>query len=763
MPPVSKPYKASLSKTQGRQSFSIIFRHPARKDPNTGKPGRRVRAGLGTKDESEANQLVTQMNELLANPDYWTMAAQTTARERFDARIVDIFFHDIVPQPTDFMAVREQVMPLPSSETSGYRSALLLGTTGAGKTTLLRQVIGTHPVKERFPSTSTAKTTVADTEIIVAEGDYQAVVTFMERDEVRDYLEECISKAVLTAYQGRSDSDVLRSMLQHVDQRMRFNYVLGNGPVAEDDLDDEDEDEDDFNEEPNVNEAELVPETPESLDLDRTNDLLIRAVQRARQIATHQGTELKAELEATDESDQRVVDELFEEELDRLLRQDEEYHAIADELMDEIELRFSALTLGSPRKTKQGWPISWEFSSPDRNSFIKEILRFSSNQAPLFGTLLTPLVNGIRVKGPFIPAWTEGSKQPIVIVDGEGLGHTPDSSSSLSTNLLRRIDMVDAVVLVDNAAQPMQAAPVAALRSLVRTGNTKKLLMCFTHFDEVKGDNLPTISAKREHVLASAENVMTRLGEDLGPNAERALRARLAEQCFFLGGIDKVLDVNTKRGKRSIEQIKALLAAIDRVVERPEPIEARPVYDRMNLALAIREAADQFHETWLPRLGLKYKSGTNKEHWTRVKALSRRLANGWADQYDNLRPVSDLHKQLGELIYVTIQEPIRWEGDVPDEDSQQQIYDEFSSALTGRLLELASRRVWTERSDEWQDAFNQSGKGSTFVRAEIIAEEIYDKAAPVPDLTPSPDRNRFLHEVLALVEETCQELNITLE
>jgi hypothetical protein len=339
--------------------------------------------------------------------------------------------------------------------------------------------------------------------------------------------------------------------------------------------------------------------------------LLIRAVNRAREIATNQGAELKAELDATEESDQRVVDELFEEELDRLLRQDEKYHAIADELMDEIELRFSALSQGSLRKSKQGWPISWGFSSADRDTFIKEILRFSSNHAPLFGTLLTPLVNGIRVKGPLFLAWAEESKQPIVIVDGEGLGHTPDSSSSLSTNLLRRIDMVDAVVLVDNAAQPMQAAPVAALRSLVRTGNTKKLLMCFTHFDEVKGDNLPTVSAKREHVLASAENVMTRLGEDLGPNAERALRARLANQCFFLGGIDKILDVKKKRGKRSIEQMKALLTAIDRIVERPEPVEARPVYDRMNLALAIREAADQFHQAWLPRLGLKYKSGTN--------------------------------------------------------------------------------------------------------------------------------------------------------
>ena len=758
MPTVSKPYKASLSKTQGRQSYSIIFRHPVRKDPNTGKPGRRVRAGLGTKDETEASQLVNQMNKLLANSDFWTIGAQATAQGRFGTRIVDIFFHDIVPQPTDFMSVREQVIPIPSSDDSDYRSALLLGTTGAGKTTVLRQIIGTHPVKERFPSTSTAKTTVADTEIIVAEGDYQAVITFMERDEVRDYLGECISRAVLTAYQGKSGSDVLRSLLQHVDQRMRFNYVLGNGPISEDDLDDEDED--DLDEALDSSESGLAPEAPEDIDLDRTNELLARGARRAREIANNQGAKLKAELDATDESDQRVVDELFEEELDQLLRQDEEYHTIADELMDEIELRFSALTAGSLRKTRQGWPVSWEFSSVDRNTFIKEMLRFSSNHAPLFGTLLTPLVNGIRVKGPFFPAWAGDSRQPIVIVDGEGLGHTPDSSSSLSTDLLRRIDMADAVILVDNAAQPMQAAPVAALRSLIRTGSIKKLLMCFTHFDEVKGDNLPTFSAKQDHVLASAENVMTRLGEALGPNAERALRARLTEQCYFLGGIDKILDAKKKRGKLSIEQMKALLTAVDQIVKRPEPVEARPVYDRANLTLAIRKAAAQFRQAWRPRLGLK--PGANKEHWTRVKALSRRLANG-SDQYDNLMPVSDLHKQLGELIYVTIQEPIRWEGDEPDKDSKQQTYDDFSSTLTGRLLELATRRVRIERADEWQKALNQSGKGSTFVRARIIAKGIYDKAAPVPDLTPSPDRNKFLREVLALVEATCKEQNIGLE
>lgn len=766
MPIVEKPYKASLSKSQGRQSYSIIFRHPVRKDPNTGKTGRRVRAGLGTKDENEANNLVSQLNELLANSDYWSIGAQSNAQGRFNKKIVDIFYHDIIPQPTDFMKIRGQVIPMPSSQDSDYRSALLLGTTGAGKTTLLRQIIGTDPVKERFPSTSTAKTTVADTEIIVSEGNYHSVVTFMERDEVRDNLEECISKAVLIAYQDRNDTDVLRYLLQHVDQRMRFNYILGNGYIIEDDLDDDDldDDEDESDDNFDLAESEISPGKLNGLDIEQTNDLLARAIKMIREIAMDQGNKLKDDLGDIGESDQRVVDELFEEELDRLLKMDDSYHAIADELMDEIELRFTSLTSGSLRKNKQGWPVSWEFETPDRDVFIKAILRFSSNHAPLFGSLLTPLVNGIRVKGAFFPNWLKDSKLPIVLVDGEGLGHTPDSSSSLSTNLLRRIDMVDAVLLVDNAAQPMQSAPIAALRSLIQTGNTKKLLMCFTHFDEVKGDNLPNIAAKREHVLASAENVFIRFGEELGPNAERSLRNRLSTHCFFLSGIDKKLDIKKNRGKFSIGQMTLLLEAIDNIVEKPEPVEARPVYDRMNLVLAIREAANQFHEAWFPRLGMKYKSGVNKEHWTRVKALSRRLAGGWADQYDTLMPVSDLHKQLGELIYVTIQEPIKWTGDVrPSDDEQQQIYDEFSSRLTGQLLDLSSRRVWKEKSDEWQEAYNQSGQGSTFVRAKIIAERICDKAAPIPDLTPSPDRNKFLHEVLSLVEETCQNLNIVLE
>ena len=44
-----------------------------------------------------------------------------------------------------------------------------------------------------------------------------------------------------------------------------------------------------------------------------------------------------------------------------------------------------------------------------------------------------------------------------------------------------------------------------------------KLHILFTHFDQVQGDNLPTFSAREEHVLASVENVLKAIGDELGP------------------------------------------------------------------------------------------------------------------------------------------------------------------------------------------------------------------------------------------------------
>src|SRR6266542_81332 len=147
-------YRATLSGDQGRSGWCVIFRHPVRRNPD-GNPGLRVRRGLGTKDRGEAERLVAQMNQLLADPLFWTPQARGKAESLFDAKIVNAFFDNLLPAAVDPWALRDEIIPIPGPA-EGYARALMLGTTGAGKTTLGRQIIGTDPKTERFPSTSTA-------------------------------------------------------------------------------------------------------------------------------------------------------------------------------------------------------------------------------------------------------------------------------------------------------------------------------------------------------------------------------------------------------------------------------------------------------------------------------------------------------------------------------------------------------------------------------------------------------------------------------
>ncbi len=749
----NRQYSASLSRSEGRSAWSIIFRHPVRSDTKLGKGGLRVRQGLGTHERDEAEKLCEQMNQLLSDERYWNPSARSEAEKRFHSRVVEIFYYKMLPEQTDFSVIRDEFIPLPNHLDSNYRRVLFLGTTGAGKTTLLRQILGTDPKKERFPSTSTAKTTIHDTEVVLDEGLFRVAVTFFPLDEVSEHLSDCLSAAVLAAYRGESDGDIMRRMLSHVNQRFRFNYILGNGPKLNIEEFDEDEDYEDVS-------TDIELSTP-VIDLEATNTIIATAIGRVKKIASRHGEAIKGELGATDEKDKRVVDELFEEELDSRLRHDDDFHEILDQLIDEIEKRFDLLDVGTLKRSTQGWPQSFFLETKDRDTFIKSVSRFSSNHAPWFGTLLTPVVNGVRVAGPFGPTWNKGQQPRLVIYDGEGLGHTPRSVATISTTVSRRIDLVDAVVLVDNAQQPMQAAPVAAMREIVSTGNASKLIFVFTHLDLVTGDNIPTVAARKQHVLASAENVLASIGEELGPYAERAIRQRMDTHRFFLSGIDQALKIDSKPGKQTISQLNSLLEAIDSIIERPKPVKAKPEYDRMNLVLAVKSAAENFRESWFALLGIEDKPGIAKEHWTRIKALSRRLATpGWADEYDGLKPVADLRQQLQNRLYVLVQNPVRWEPEAPEptDNEKQQVFEALANLLNIKMLDLASRRVRAERFPEWQTAFNESGTHSSFRRARIIAIDIYDRAAPVPNIAPSPDRNNFLHEVACVVEEAVREV-----
>ncbi|MFZ2176660.1 MAG: hypothetical protein WAW17_21980, partial [Rhodococcus sp. (in: high G+C Gram-positive bacteria)] len=360
----------------------------------------------------------------------------------------------------------------------------------------------------------------------------------------------------------------------------------------------------------------------------------------------------------------------------------------------------------------------------------------------------------------FQPTWWSDEIPRLVLIDGEGLGHTPKSATSLSTTVADRINTVDAVLLVDNAAQPMQAAPAAAVRSILTSGNTDKLIFCFTHFDEVTGDNLSNARERRDHVLGSATNLLSTIRDDFNPRSEQSLSRRLNANAVFLSGIDKVLRVKDEEGDRSIKQFKRLIQMIEKVTDRPDLGPSRPVYNRAPLEQAVLSGIASFHRRWEALLGLAVKRDVKKENWTRIKALNRRFAEGSADEYRDLRPASDLREFIKEEIYKQLESPASWTGGPPDDTIiLTAVIDEFSNGIAMRLSEPIRDRLSVTAQPSWEEALAFHGTGSTKVRAEHIAEEIFRRLIQ----RSGAESNGFLRDVVAGLDDAAKEVEVTIQ
>jgi signal recognition particle receptor subunit beta len=714
---------------------------------SAGKPGLRVRRGLGTADEHEANTLVEQLNQILTDQTLWTLAARLSAEQRFDKRIVAAFYDSMTPAQRDNWQIRDQALPMPGPA-EDYVRVLLLGTTGAGKTTLVRQLIGTDPERERFPSVSAAKTTICSTEIIPRVGDYTAVVTFLPRDHVRLAIEECVMQAAVAHIDKNSHETVVQRFLEHADQRFRLSYLLGTKKTTDATAAPNEELTDDAPDSPLMTPDDPIGAEEETALKTHLSDYL----SRTQTMAESSRTNLQAALELSEidaRKDWDVFQELFEENVQEM----PEFADLVDEILEDVETRFRYVDQGKIEYGGDNWPINWQFTTPDRKLFLKTVNRFSSNYAPHFGRLLTPLVEGIRVAGPFIPEWPGHTEPlPMVLVDGEGLGHTADSASSISTAITRRFDTVDVVLLVDNAAQPLQAAPSAVLRSLTSSGHESKLVVAFTHFDDVIGPNLGSTSARKTHVLSSLENAINDIGRTLNRNAENALRRATQDRVFFLSSIQERVQPTARL---TLSELAKFVDTIKRVGTPPPPSEATPVYDDANLVLSIQSALQDFHEPWRARLGFPSKAPLSPKHWATIKALARRLGVLGEDQFDDLRPVADLIARLQEHISLFIGAPLAWDPENAPDEIRHTAIDAVSRSVFTRLHVFCASRLFITRVKDWNTAFSHTGKGSSYIRAREI-RSIYETAAPIPGEVPAADANQFLTEIRQMVREAIE-------
>jgi hypothetical protein len=143
------------------------------------------------------------------------------------------------------------------------------------------------------------------------------------------------------------------------------------------------------------------------------------------------------------------------------------------------------------------------------------------------------------------------------------------------------------------------------------------------------------------------------------------------------------------------------------------------------------------------------------EHWTRIKALSRRFAHQWITYYDTLRPLADLIKVTQERVAAFISSPRDWEPSNSSEESREAAVAKVSQEVFSRLHQLAEDRLFRDRVNEWMEAYEHRGVGSTRLRARDI-QGIYDVAAAVPSEIPTKESAEFLDRIRELFREAAE-------
>jgi hypothetical protein len=202
---------------------------------------------------------------------------------------------------------------------------------------------------------------------LTEEGPYQASVTFAGRDEVASHLRDNVWETAKALLEGRPERVAQDRLLDHVGRRFRFSRVLGRAAP------------------PEAAGSALAGgaggSSPQNETDPGTTELVQSAVRAIRHVVD---SETPAVMGAVGELEARV-------------RRSPISERIVDALLSAIEDRFGLLLHeGVLHRGADGWPLSWSWESGDRAEFLRVVTRFTSDRAEFFGTLLTPLVDGVR-------------------------------------------------------------------------------------------------------------------------------------------------------------------------------------------------------------------------------------------------------------------------------------------------------------------------------------------------------------------------------
>jgi hypothetical protein len=409
--------------------------------------------------------------------------------------------------------------------------------------------------------------------------------------------------------------------------------------------------------------------------------------------------------------------------------------------LEELEKRLCAAT------GQASWPVLHRIpETADKAEFFQRLRPFYQNNRKLFGALVTPLVQGIRVRGRFAtPPWAAAKVPSWVLLDGQGVGHEQGGVTKINRTippeLAKKFSGADLICLVDRAMPAMIGDAPILLEDLIVRGYQDRLALVFTHFENVAAPDLDTAGRKAK-VLEGLSNAIQRIASL--PKAQRVLLERTVEEkAYFLARLDK-LDVTLKSTQA---EMKHLCNHFNRSVGELEIPKFRPQYNEYQIANVLSREILAYRKDWSASELASY-------HWKIIRALTNWIGHAYSDGYPkrNLYPGQDLSRRLVSAISIELESPIDWDPYKPGSGDEESRILNAIRTEAGDRIDAYCRDVLVRdpRGGFWLPAYeNIYGSGTQVRRARAVARILEDRAE-----LPNEGLGKFTKDIWQIVEET---------
>jgi hypothetical protein len=706
-------------------NWNISFHHPICRE---GSIGKKIHRSLKVTEEPEATALRDQMNELLVladTPALLPSRSQAIAEQKYAPVVIGAFYDCMTPEPVDYLVLRDREMPLPPriGKRRNVPRVLAVGQTASGKSRLIQHLLRT--TKENFPMRGAGRTTVADTEVIVGDFAYGAVVTFYAENEIREIIRENILEACGFAYrEPENKAKIAAKLLIDADKRFRFPHILGDWDQSTDEVDDDVEDQAD----------ELETDAPAPVPWPKLESCVDQVVAMTQHALAAARRDLKAEKE----QDEAVIEEYWLQYIDH-----DQRDALTEELLEELERRLCAAT------GQSSWPTTHRIAdTADRTEFFRDLRPFYQNNRKLFGALVTPLVQGIRVRGRFAPPPFMTATLPTwVLLDGQGLGHDQGRATKINRTvppeLAKKFSSADLILLVDRAVPAMTGEAPILLENLIDRGHQDQLAIVFTHFEDVAAPDL-NLAGKKAKVLEGLSNAIQAI--TALPKAQRVQLERTAEaKTYFLTRMDRA----EVTGATTQAELRRLGEHIDRSAGKPVPPQYRPLFNEYVIANVLHKEIAAYRQDWS-------EDELGSYHWKIMEALTNWIGHGWSNGYprQNLYPGQNLAQRLVKAVSNELESPTSWHPQAPENpEEESRILNAIRREVGDRIDEHCKVvLVHDPRTSAWLPAYQTiSGPGTKVRRARTVARILEDRAQ-----LPDEGLGEFTKDVWQIVQDAIE-------